>query len=183
MIAKYHFFSSYRLSASREEVWKVLEDVEAWPSWWPWLKQVETVQQSTADDGVGAAYRSRMSSPLGVRFTYTVTITDVERHRRIGLVSTGDLRGTGRWDLLDAPNSATDAQYTWLAETTKWWMNLVAPLGRAAFGWNHDRLMTDFGRGLAAQTGATIEEIRNEIVRPGAPGFFEMPPAAPPARL
>ena len=181
MPARYHFFSSYHLSTSREAVWEALQDVESWPSWWRWLKQIETVKDPTSDDGVGASYRNRMSSPLGVGFTYTTTITAVERPRRIDLVSAGDLQGRGQWNLLDAPGGGTVLTYTWLAETTKWWMNLVAPVGRPAFVWNHDRLMTDFGRGFAKAAGATLGETRNEIVRPGDPGFFEMPAPVPPA--
>jgi hypothetical protein len=54
-------------------------------------------------------------------------------------------------------------------------MNLLAIVGRPAFGWNHDRLMTDFGRGLAKRAGAQLLDLRNETVRPGVPGFHEMP--------
>jgi len=46
---------------------------------------------------------------------------------------------------------------------------------------NHDRLMTDFGRGWVKASGATLVAVRNEVVRPGTPGFYEMPAAARPA--
>jgi hypothetical protein len=181
MPTKYHFVSSYRLSGSREAIWGTLLDVEAWPSWWHWLKRIEKVKEPQPDDGVGATYRNHMSSPLRIGFVYDTTFMATEQHRRIDVLSTGDLLGRGRFDLADAPNGGTDLSYTWLVETTKWWMNLFAPIGRPALTWNHDRLMDDFGRGLAKTAGVTLIDNRNEIVRPGAPGFFEMPPVAPPS--
>ena len=175
MPAKYHFISSYRLSGDRRAVWEALLDVESWPSWWRWLRRIEQVAAATSDDGVGSAYRNFMTSPLGTRFSYTTTITAVDLHRRIDIASSGDLRGRGRFSLVDAPDGAIDVTYTWLVETTKWWMSALAVVGRPAFGWNHDRLMDDFGHGLASAAGAKLIDARNETVRPSTPGFYEMP--------
>ena len=41
---------------------------------------------------------------------------------------------------------------------------------------NHDKLMTDFGRGLARVSGGELVTVRNGTLKPGAPGFYEMPP-------
>lgn len=178
MPAKYHFISSYRLSGDIDAVWDVLMDVDSWPSWWRWQRRIEQVQPAASDDGVGAAYRNYMTSPLGTRFSYVTTITAVERHRQIDIASTGDLQGIGRFSLAQAPDGVLDLTYTWLVETPKWWMSALAVVGRPAFGWNHDRLMDDFGRGLAKTARVKLIEGRNVAVRPGAPGFHEMPAAS-----
>jgi hypothetical protein len=65
--------------------------------------------------------------------------------------------------------------FAWLVETPKWWMNLFAPIARPAFTWNHDKLMTDFGRGLAKASGGVLTSVGNTARKPGAPGFYEMP--------
>ena len=43
----------------------------------------------------------------------------------------------------------TVVTYDWLVETTSRWMNLVAPVARPVFRWNHDAVMRSGGRGLA----------------------------------
>jgi hypothetical protein len=35
--------------------------------------------------------------------------------------------------------------------------------------------MTDFARGWAKASGATLLGVQNKVVRPGEPGYFEMP--------
>ncbi len=180
MNAKYHFFTGFQLAGDRDAIWNVLQDVPAWPTWWRWVRRLDTVRAASAPDDVGAAYRNQMGSPLLIGYTYTFTVTGVDRHRRIELDSTGDLQGRGQWDFVTAPDGTIHVSFPWLAETTRWWMNLIAPVGRPMLVWNHDRLMTDFARGWARASGATLLGVRNEVVRPGAPGFYQMPAAAPP---
>ena len=50
-----------------------------------------------------------------------------------------------------------------------------APIARPAFTWNHDKLMTDFGRGLAKASRGVPKSVANTALKPGAPGFYEMP--------
>ncbi|MEP6741453.1 MAG: hypothetical protein ABJB61_03065 [bacterium] len=64
----------------------------------------------------------------------------------------GELQGVGRWQLShDGP--LTTVRYDWKVETTKPWMNLLAPLARPFFNWNHDVVM-EWGReGLENKLG------------------------------
>ena len=65
--------------------------------------------------------------------------------------------------------------FLWLVETPKWWMNLLSPVARPAFTWNHDKLMTEFGRGLATTTGGTMTSIENVASKPGSPASTRLP--------
>jgi hypothetical protein len=47
----------------------------------------------------------------------------------------------------------TTVRYKWRVETTRWWMNLLAPIARPVFRWNHDRLMRNGSMGLAGILG------------------------------
>ena len=38
-------------------------------------------------------------------------------------------------------------------------MNLLAPIARPGFNWNHDKLMTDYGRGLAGASGGELMNV------------------------
>ncbi|HKQ32652.1 MAG TPA: polyketide cyclase, partial [Thermodesulfobacteriota bacterium] len=49
-------------------------------------------------------------------------------------------------------------RYDWQVETTKPWMNLIAPLARPIFKWNHDVVMKWGAEGLARRLGAVAIE-------------------------
>jgi hypothetical protein len=175
LAARYHFLSDFRMTSSRDAVWTTLRAVEEWPTWWRWLKRIDVMREATSEDGVGAVYRNHISSPTGYSFQFESETADVERLRRIDLTLTGELVGRIRYLLSDDPSGGTHLQYAQLVETPKWWMNLLAPIGRPGFNWNHDKLMTDYGRGLAKASGGELVSVRNWTLKPGAPGFYEMP--------
>jgi uncharacterized protein YndB with AHSA1/START domain len=175
MAARYHFLSDFTMTSRREAVWDALRASEAWPSWWRWLKRIEVVRAATSENGVGAVYRNHIGSPTGYSFTFESEIADVEHLRRIDLTLTGEIDGRIRYVLSDDPSGGTHISYAQLVETPKWWMNLLAPIARPGFTWNHDKLMTDFGRGLAKASGGELVAVRNWTLKPGAPGFYEMP--------
>jgi hypothetical protein len=56
----------------------------------------------------------------------------------------GELQGVGRWQL-SKDGDITTVRYDWKVETTKPWMNLLAPIARPFFNWNHDVVM-EWGR-------------------------------------
>jgi hypothetical protein len=69
--------------------------------------------------------------------------------------ATGELAGTGSWRLYEDDGS-TAVLFEWRVQTTRRWMNLLAPFARPLFRWNHDRLMRAGGRGLARRLGAEL---------------------------
>jgi hypothetical protein len=97
------------------------------------------------------AWRSRL--PYPVRFEFTT-----ERVRRPCLMegrAAGELSGTGRWRLFEQ-DGVTAVLYEWNVETTRAWMNLMAPVARPLFAWNHDVVMRWGGQGLARQLGVPL---------------------------
>lgn len=175
MAAQYHFLSEFALSSSPDAVWAALTDVTGWTSWWSWLKRVEVVRQPTGPANTGGVYKNVVRAPAGYGFDYDVEITAVDAPARIDVFSTGDIEGRGRFILEPRPDGGSNLGFAWLVETPKWWMNLLAPIARPGFTWNHDKLMTDFGRGLARQTGGEAVFIRNSTRKPGSDGFWVMP--------
>lgn len=78
----------------------------------------------------------------------------VERPYLIEGHAVGELEGIGTWWLYEGQGTAI--VYDWRVRTTKWWMNLFGRFARPAFSWNHDVVMREGGRGLAAELGATL---------------------------
>ena len=180
MAARYHFVSTYSLTSDPEAVWAALQAVEDWPAWWRWLTRIDTLREATGEDGVGAIYRNHVRAPTGYGFVYSTEIVEVDRPRRIDIASSGDIVGRGRFLVADGKSGTaggTDVSFLWLVETPKWWMNLLAPLARPAFTWNHDKLMTDFGRGLATASGGELTSVANVALKPDSAGFHVMPTA------
>jgi hypothetical protein len=50
----------------------------------------------------------------------------------------------------------TTVLYDWDVHTTRPWMNLLAPLARPVFAWNHDWVMKRGGKGLARLLDAPL---------------------------
>ena len=87
-------------------------------------------------------------SLLPYRVEFEVTTKRVERPHLMEGHAVGELTGTGRWRLFER-DGVTAVLYEWNVSTTKAWMNLLAPVARPAFEWNHDWVMARGGEGIA----------------------------------
>jgi hypothetical protein len=107
------------------------------------------------EDKVGSRYevewRSRLPYPLRFEFR-----TDrVDPPRAMEGRADGELRGTGHWRLFEQ-DGVTAVIYEWNVETTRAWMNLMGPVAKPIFKWNHDVVMRWGGEGLARRIGARL---------------------------
>lgn len=175
MVAQYHFLSEYTFEGGPERIWTALNDVTSWPSWWSWLKRVDVLREPTVAGEPGAIYRNTVRAPAGYGLTYDTEITAIEPMRRIDLDSRGDLLGRGRFLVRPQADDSTYVSFAWLVGTPKAWMSFLAPIARPAFSWNHDQMMTAFGKGLARTAGAGLRSHANTTIAPGTPGFQVMP--------
>lgn len=173
-MARYHFTTFMRVTAPRDRVWEVISRPETYAGFWKWLKRVDVLDHGE-EDGVGARYRLVFGTALPYTLEFDTEVVRREPPQLLESRADGELRGTGRWVLTDG-DDATDVTYEWLVETTKRWMNILAPIARPAFSWNHDVLMKDFAKGLSNATESSLVEVVNSTTRPGQAGFYELPP-------
>jgi hypothetical protein len=153
-VARYSFLTTWLLSGPIEPIWDAIYASERWPEWWKgvtWVREVEPGREDGVDKVFDIAWRSRLPYDLEFR----TRVTRVERPHVMEGQASGELTGTGRWRLFEAAG-ATAVVYEWDVETTKRWMNLLAPLARPVFAWNHDWVMTSGGRGLARLLGVPL---------------------------
>ena len=153
-MTRYGFLTTWLLDAPVEPVWDAIYDTDAWPTWWPGVRRVEELVPR-GPNGVGGASRFTFRSVLPYDLVFDMRSVRVERHRVMEGVASGELAGTGRWRFFDQ-DGVTAVTYEWDVETTARWMNLLAPVARPAFAWNHDRVMRAGGVGLAALVGARL---------------------------
>ena len=107
------------------------------------------------EERVGSRYRIAWRSRLPYPIEFEFSVDRVERPSLMEGRAVGELDGTGRWRLLEH-GGITAVTYEWNVATTKRWMNLLAPVARPVFAWNHDWVMARGGEGLARRLGARL---------------------------
>ena len=82
------------------------------------------------------------------RLAFEVCVTRIEKLTLIEGTAQGDLDGIGCWHF-SQQGAISVARCEWRVRSTRWWMNLVAPLARSMFIHNHALIMAQGGEGLA----------------------------------
>jgi hypothetical protein len=104
---------------------------------------------------------------LPYRLGFDIQVRHLEPPTTLEAVATGELDGVGRWTLTP-DDDGTLVRYDWDVRTTRWWMNLAAPVARPVFTWNHDALMREAAESLARRLDAELE-LPSSGSRPGQP--------------
>ena len=154
MARQYSFLTTWLLDAERERVWEAIYDSEAWPSWWQGVERVVEVTPGD-ENGVGQLGRYTWRSKLPYELTFDMLTTTVERPRLLEGEASGELAGIGRWRLFEQ-DGVTGVTYEWNVGTTKRWMNLLSPIAKPIFEWNHDWVMGNGGVGIAELLGCRL---------------------------
>jgi hypothetical protein len=153
-LTSYSFLTTWLLDCSQERVFEAIHDQERWPDWWRGVEETEELVAGDGD-GVGTVSRLVWRSRLPYRIEFEVTTVEVRRPHLIEGRAVGELTGTGRWRLFER-DGVTAVLYEWNVATTRRWMNLVAPLARPVFEWNHDWVMARGGEGIARLLGCRL---------------------------
>ena len=156
-VPQYQFITNWQIPAPLVRVWHELNAPDQWPQWWRGVERVELLRPAIDDLGTGAARRYTWKSRLPYRLSFVMETTLVEPPRRIEGHATGELEGRGCWQLAYA-HGVTHVQYDWQVNVNKRWMQLLAPIARPLFEWNHDVIM-DWGRlGLLRRLGVAAAQ-------------------------
>ncbi|WLQ44190.1 SRPBCC family protein [Streptomyces laculatispora] len=144
--SRYRFASIWDLAAPPGAVYRLLEQVEQYPQWWPQIREVTPV-----DDTSGT---TRIRSLL----PYDLVVTARERLRDphagvLEVALTGDLEGWARWTVTPH-GTGSRATYEQDVEVRRRLMRVLAVPGRPVFLANHALMMRAGRRGLAARLEA-----------------------------
>ncbi|ANZ19786.1 SRPBCC family protein [Streptomyces noursei] len=139
---RYRFRSVWLLHAPPAVVYAVLGRAEAYPCWWPQVREVVPL-----DDRSGTA-RFRSFLPYELTVVATETLRDPgARVLEIGM--RGDLAGWARWTIMPG-EGGTRAVFEQEVEVRKPVLRRWALLGRPVFRINHALMMRAGRRGLRA---------------------------------
>jgi uncharacterized protein YndB with AHSA1/START domain len=152
----YEFVTIWRVNAPIDRVWNEIYHSKEWPTWWTGVESVIEMRKGD-ESGVGSIYRYTWKSKLPYRLSFEMETIRVEPPFLLEGIATGELQGRGLWQL-STEGSETLVRYDWSVQTTKPWMNLLAPIARPLFKWNHNVVMSWGAVGLAQRLQATVAE-------------------------
>ncbi|MBX2891494.1 MAG: SRPBCC family protein [Saprospiraceae bacterium] len=144
----YHFITQWQFRAPVERVWDEIYHSERWPSWWKGVLAVETLVDGNPNS-IGDAKRYTWRSRLPYKLRFDMTLAEKVPFQRLVGRASGELEGTGTWTF-EEKDGITHVRYDWQVRTTKRWMNLLTPIARPFFEWNHDVVMEWGRKGLEA---------------------------------
>ncbi|MEU5214202.1 SRPBCC family protein [Streptomyces sp. NPDC020742] len=139
---RYRFRSVWLLNAPPAVVYAVLERAEAYPRWWPQVREV-----SPLDERSGAA-RFRSLLPYDLRVVATERVRDPGAGV-LEIALRGDLAGWARWTVVPG-EGGTRAVFEQDVEVCSPLLRRLALVGRPLFRANHALMMRAGRRGLAA---------------------------------
>ena len=155
-MAKYEFVTIWRFKSPLAPVWEMIYNSDRWPVWWKGVERVERLKEGD-ENSIGSIHRYTWKSKLPYRLTFDMELTRVEQMSIIEGKALGELSGKGLWQL-SSEGEVTTVRYDWQVETTKAWMNLLTPVARPFFKWNHDVVMRWGAEGLARKLGVQLIE-------------------------
>jgi hypothetical protein len=152
-MASYRFVTEWRLRAPIDQVFATIDDVHAWPGWWPMVRAVERVREGDANR-IGAVNRLTFVGKVPYRLAFDMRVTRRDVPTALSGSATGELEGVGEWTLHE-DGEWTVVRYVWAIRTTRPWMNAFAPLPfvRDIFALNHHAVMRNGLAGIRRRLG------------------------------
>ncbi len=160
----YNFFTTWRLKASCEEVYRILEDVEAIAEWWPSVYLDVKVREKGQPGGIGKLVELYTKGwlPYSLRWRFRVTATEFPRG--FALQALGDFVGTGVWAFQQDGEDCI-ATYDWRISAEKPFLKKFSGLFRGIFSANHEWAMRKGLQSLELE----LRRRRGEPMVPPAP--------------
>lgn len=153
-MAEYHLLTTWCVEAPLERVYQAIHDSLCWPAWWHGVRRVDQVAAGDGE-GIGSVWRYFWRGRLPYQVVFDVRVTRVEKLVAIEGTTRGDLEGVGRWDFA-RQGAVSSIRCEWHVHSTRWWMNLIAPVARSTFIRNHALVMEQGGQGLASLLGVPL---------------------------
>lgn len=152
----YHFRTEWKIPAGIEPLWAEIIDAPSWPAWTPSFRQVRIIGGEPLLI-LGSRGECEVKGALPFRLRFSFRVTEYVPERSLSIVAWGDVQGTGRW-VLEPEDVWTSVTYFWDVGLSRPFLDRLghASVTKALLSWNHDRVMAQAGRGLAARVGRRV---------------------------
>lgn len=153
-MAEFRFVTVWRIEAPLPQVCDAISRCLHWPNWW---KGVEKVEEFDLGDlnGIGSLRRFTWRGRLPYRLTFDMRVTRAVPLTVVEGQASGEVEGVGCWHF-SSEGLVTVVCYEWQVRTNRRWMNIIAPIARPLFKWNHDQVMRQGAEGMAHLLNARL---------------------------
>lgn len=136
----YNFLTTWRLRASQEEVYRILEEVDALAAWWPSVYLDVKVREKGQPGGIGKRVELYTKGwlPYSLRWQFRVTAANFPNG--FALQALGDFVGTGVW-IFRQDGADCVVTYDWRISAEKPILKKLSWLLRPLFSANHEWAM------------------------------------------
>jgi len=156
MATWYRFATVFTIDVEPRRIWDAVTDPEGWIGSYPDIEDWQMSARGGADH-IGDRYRivHRVAGPLSLY--YTMEVVAGRAPDRMAWRVTGDVAGTGTWELEEL-DGVTDVRFTWEVATTRRWMNVMAPLIRR-------QMVREYRRSTATAINALADHVDGRASR------------------
>lgn len=164
-MSPYVFVDGWRVAAAPAAVWRLVRRVDGWPDWWPSVRSVEPVPGR----GEGSeTWRFTFATRLPYAMVFDAAVVADEPGVGVETQVSGRVEGSGRWGVRPV-DGGTLVRFDWSVRPTLRWMQVLSPVARPAFAWNHRALMVEGGRALARRLDSRLlEPVVSELLADGS---------------
>jgi carbon monoxide dehydrogenase subunit G len=127
----------HEFPVSPAELWDVIQEVDQFEGWWPWLEEFRLVGGSLQ---TGAVLSGVVAPPLPYRMRIEVVLTRYKPHHSIQALIHGDLEGEAAIELWER-GVGTEVDVSWTVEMMQTPMRLADRLAHPVLQWGHDRVV------------------------------------------
>jgi hypothetical protein len=174
----YHFVTRWRVEATPEEVFRIIDDPAALPRWWPSV-YLEVVEREPGNaNGIGKVVDLLTKGWLPYTLRWRLVTLEKVPPTRIVLEASGDFVGRGIWTFTPAgpaggqanASPTTDVTYDWRIRAEKPLLRSLSWLLKPVFSANHrwamargeESLKLELLRRRAADASMTNDECSND---------------------
>ncbi len=165
----YHFVTQWRVRATPQEVYAIIEDSRSLVEWWPSVYlQVEEIQPGDAN-GIGREVSLLTKGMLPYTLRWRFVTSEKKPYESITLYATGDFIGRGIWTFT-ADGADCDIDFDWEITAEKPLLRWLTPLLRGFFSANHRWAMRQ------GEASLRLELERRRLSDPAARASVPKPP-------
>lgn len=173
---RYHFITHWQVAASKEEVYRLLEDVETLANWWPSVYLEVNVVEQGQPGGVGKVIDLYTKGWLPYTLQWKFIVTNTYFPNGFAIKAVGDFVGEGIWTFEQQPKTnICNITYDWNIVAEKPLLRYLTFLLRPVFAANHRWAMQKGLESLQLELQrrrAKTPEEREKIPPPPPPTFY-----------
>jgi hypothetical protein len=132
----YQFVTHWRVRATAEQVYDLLDDGLDLPRWWPSVYLSATLVEPGDANGIGKVIALHTKGWLPYTLRWRMRAIEKRRPHGFALEAEGDFVGRGEWSFA-ADGSDCAITFDWRIRADKPLLKYLSFVMRPLFGWNH----------------------------------------------